>query len=209
MLESMVESGVKSTIKQGGIKVTKKMTQKELINLIGHEPVKRMSRLMNMRNLREATDIVAHNPSKENIWKALADCSDLEKSGGNVKSFIRSSVEMEDGYTDINGRALETMYRYARRYGLTSEENLALMRQGKAPFFPNDGGVAHLDHIIPVKYAPELKTLPANLRILSASENTSRQAAIDNHCRNKVRELIEKIGNDWKPGEVLQQELSR
>lgn len=81
VLESMVESGVKSTIKQGGIKVTKKMTQKELINLIGHEPVMRMSRLMNMRNLREATDIVAHNPSKENIWRALADCSELEKSG--------------------------------------------------------------------------------------------------------------------------------
>ena len=193
------------TIKTGGSKVIRTMAKEELENLVGSAPVRRMSSLLNMRNLSEAGDIVAHNPSKEKVWKAIADCADLEQSGGQVRYFIRSSAGSADAFTKVNGDSIEEMYRYARRYGLTTESNLARMRQGLAPVF-KDGSVAHLDHIIPVKYAPELKTLPANLRILSSAENTSRKAAIDNACRHRVKILQGNI--KWKPSPELSRELN-
>lgn len=193
-----------TALKKSAASVTRKMAKSELILLIGEQPVKRMSKLLNMRDLSAAEDLVAHNPSKEKIWQALADCSDIDQGGGRVKSFLSSSVDAEDAFTAVNGKAIETMYRYARKYGLTTQENLDRMRQGLAPIFPN-GSVANLDHIIPVKYAPELKALPANLRILSEAENKGRQAAVDNHCRNKAKELMENIG--WTPKKELNAEL--
>lgn len=206
LTEEVGKKAVRATIKEGGAQVTKKMTQKELISLVGSEPVERMSKLLDMRNIDTAVDIAAHNPSKEKIWKVMADCAELEKTGGNVRSYMASAIDASDGFIKVNGDSLYTMYRYARFNKLTTPENVELMSKGLAPRFV-DGQVAHLDHIIPVKYAPELKTLPANLRILKASENTSRQAAIDNHCKNKVKQLTEELGSVWKPNAELQEAL--
>ena len=200
--ENTVGNIAEKTIKTGGRLVVKKMTCSELVALIGEQPVIRMSRLLNARDLEAAGDLVAHNPNKEKIWQALADCADIDNMGGNVRSFVKSSTEVSDAFTEVNGRSIETMYRYARMNRLTTDENLARMRQGLAPVFEN-GEVAHLDHIIPVKYAPELKTLPANLRILKSSENTSRGAASDRHCKNKVKELTRLLGGKWSPNQEL------
>lgn len=200
------ETAVKKAIKTGASKVVRTMTKEELENLVGVEPVRRMSSLLNMRNINEAADLVAHNPSKEKIWKTLADCRDIEISGGSVRQFMRSSTELSDAFTEVNEQGLMEMYRYARACGLTSQKNLERMRQGLAPLFP-DNVIADLDHIIPVKYAPELKCMPANIRILPARTikigekmiegNRARGADIDNKCLNKARTLMKKI--NWRP----------
>lgn len=206
VVENTGKKAIQATIKSGGAQVTKKITKKELATLVGKEPVERISKLLDMRNIDTAVDIAAHNPSKEKIWRTMADCADLEKAGGDVRSYMASAVDTTDGFIKVNGDSLYTMYRYARYNKLTTPENVELMRKGLAPRF-DDGQVAHLDHIIPVKFAPELKTLPANLRILKASENTSRQAAVDTHCIRKVKQLNEELGDVWTPNAELRQVL--
>ena len=163
----------------------------------------RMSKLVS-ENFRGA-ELVAHNPNKPNIWKSLADCSKIEKAGGDVKSFIKSCTPVRNKLASMNAHGMESMYCYARRYGLTTPKNLKRMEQGLAPKFM-DGTVAHLDHIVQVKHAPELKTIPANLRILKPIENLTRNAGIDRHCRNKVK--VFQKNTLWEPNQSLQDAIN-
>lgn len=160
----------------------------------------RMKKLISTSNLKHGANLVAHNPNKMNIWKSLADCAQVEKRGGSAKAFIKSCTPSGNKLMEMNARGMETMYRYARRYNLLTPENLERMRKGLAPLFP-DGLPAHLDHLVQVKYAPELKTLPANLRILKPIENLSRNAGIDKHCINTAKNLMNACM--WRPGNDL------
>lgn len=197
------ESGKKTaerTVRAGMARGAARLSRADAIKALGSVPVERMGRLLGKEVLRSESMLVAHNPEKEQIWKALADCAEAEMKGIKAETLISASVMSKGELVKLNIRSMREMYRYARMYGLSTPSNMQRMHAGLAPVFP-DGNVAHLDHIVPVMYAPELKSIPANIRILSSTENVTRRATIDRHCINKIRELSRHT--DWKPSAGL------
>ena len=209
---SLIKAGGAAAVKAGGTAVAKagskagaQITAKAATRLApaklsaAEATTKHRMRKLVSENIRGA-ELVAHNPNKPNIWKSLADCFKIEKAGGDVKSFIKSCTPVRNKLASMNAHGMKSMYDDAKLFGLTTPKNLKLMKQGLAPKFM-DGTVAHLDHIVQVKHAPELKTIPANLRISKPIENLTRNASIDEHCINKVVLLQKNIA--WEPSQRL------
>lgn len=194
------KEATKRTVRAGTAKAAARMSRVDAAKTFGTVPVERMGRLLGKEVLTSESMLVAHNPEKEQIWKALADCAEVEMKGIKAETLINSSAMTSGELVKLNARSMREMHRYARMYGLATPANVERMKAGLAPVFP-DGCVAHLDHIVPVAYAPELKSIPANIRILKSTENVTRQATIDRHCVNKIRELSRHT--DWKPNAEL------
>jgi len=81
----------------------------------------------------------------------------------------------------------------AKSLGLFSDPaNLQKMCHGKAPIIqqgPYRGEPLEVDHIIPIKHAPELGSNLANLRLLPRSLNQARKATLDEAAQRLIQDL--------------------
>ncbi len=92
---------------------------------------------------------------------------------------------------------LEAQYRLGKIYGLYTEQNIALLKRGRAPIITRGkhiGEKAEVDHLIPFRSAPELEQSMANLTWMPASENRSKGAKFTNAARRRAEALREETG---------------
>ena len=92
---------------------------------------------------------------------------------------------------------LEAQYRLGKIYGLYTADNLKLLKRGRSPFITRgeyQGEKAEVDHLIPVKIAPELECSMANLGWLPKSVNRKKSAKFTNAAKRRVKRLQEEVG---------------
>ena len=94
---------------------------------------------------------------------------------------------------------LTAQYRLGRLYGLYTDENLELLRRGRAPVITkgeHQGQKAHVDHILPMSKYPELENSMANLRWMPAKLNMQKSDTVTNTAKRRARDLREEVGWD-------------
>lgn len=80
----------------------------------------------------------------------------------------------------------------AEELGATTPEDIAEMRRGQSPIVrrgPSSGDILSVDHIIPVKIAPELSNTVANLELMPLRLNKSKNDSIGDRQRSLARQL--------------------
>ena len=143
------------------------------------------------------------------VHKLLYHLYVVEKNGGNVERALERAllpgIKGEFYYSQslVKQRTMLN-YRAAKDLGLFDNgSNLEAMRRGIAPIIqrgPHAGDIVHVDHIIPLKHAPELGNNLANLRYLPESENLSRSASLDKDALT-LSEQMRKAG--WHPSSQI------
>lgn len=92
---------------------------------------------------------------------------------------------------------LTAQYRLGRIYGLYTEENLTLLRRGRAPTITkgeHSGQKAHVDHILPMSKYPELENSMANLRWIPAKLNMRKSDEVTNASKRRAKDLEKETG---------------
>lgn len=139
------------------------------------------------------------------VHKLLYHLHELEVSGGNVAKALGAALPQQAsvaaGYAPRFAKEqILATYQAAKDMGVFDDmTNLQKMRRGLSPTIlkgPATGQLVHVDHIIPLKYAPELGNNFANLRYSTASVNTARGAALDSDALNLSNRLQ---STGWKP----------
>jgi hypothetical protein len=139
------------------------------------------------------------------VHKLLCHLHELEASGGSVAKAVGAAlpqqVSVAAGYApQFAKEQILTTYKAAKDMGVFDDvANLQKMRRGLSPTIlkgPAAGQLVHVDHIIPLKHAPELGNNFANLRYSTASVNTARGAALDSDALNLSNRLQ---STGWKP----------
>jgi hypothetical protein len=139
------------------------------------------------------------------VHKLLYHLHGLDASGGSIANAVE--IALTPGVSAAYGYAphlakeqILATYHAAKDMGIfTDAANLEKMRRGMSPTIISGvdaGKLVHVDHIIPLKHAPELGNNFANLRYTTASENTARGAALDQDALT-LAQLLQSTG--WKP----------
>jgi hypothetical protein len=139
------------------------------------------------------------------VHKLLYHLHGLEASGGSIAKAVE--IALPPGASAAYGYAphlakeqILATYQTAKDMGIfTDVANLEKMRRGMSPTIINGvdaGKLVHVDHIIPLKHAPELGNNFANLRYTTASANTARGAALDQDALTLAHRLQ---STGWKP----------
>lgn len=132
------------------------------------------------------------------VHKLLYHLYDLERNGGNVARALDRAlvpgVKGEFYYSQqLSRNQILNNFKTAKEMGVFDDaSNIEKMRRGMAPTItrgPNVGKVVHVDHIIPLKHAPELGNNMANLRYLANSENLARNANLDLDAAKLISEM--------------------
>lgn len=119
------------------------------------------------------------------------------RRAGIVPSKTIDEAQKTTGDTRLHAEAVKEMllrnFEFAQRQSLFTDDNLALMKRGKAPLVVSGsyrGEPYEVDHIIPVKEFPQLGNELANLIYLPRTENREKSAEITQRALDLANRLI-------------------
>lgn len=137
----------------------------------------------------------------------------VEKRGGSVAEAVDMAllpgVKGEFYYSQsLTKRQLLDVFKSAKDWGIFEDAaNLDRMSRGRSPQIMRGSFAGHfvdVDHIIPIKHAPELGNTIANLRYLPDTQNSSRLATLDQEARRLIEDMA---AAGWKPSAELAAKL--
>mgnify|MGYP003289845729 CR=1 FL=1 len=158
---------------------------------------------------------IAHNPMKESMLKTLANLSNLEQNGVNVKAYLRKEFADMGAEGRLIADTLTRNLRYLKQNGWLTPENIARMEKGLNPIgYIKDavtGAIKEtfrldVDHIIPKSLEQLLKAHPGNLVFLPQIDNILKSNNLMRHVVQHVERFLQ-VKPDWRPSAELIQKL--
>jgi hypothetical protein len=130
------------------------------------------------------------------ILKIVAILYAAKTSGKNPVEIVNGAV-VQIGWQDtykgrLTAAAILQNLEILEELGSTTSEDIAEMRKGQSPIVrkgPSTGDIVSVDHLIPVRAAPELSNVIANLELLPLKLNQSKGDSIGPRQRDLAKQL--------------------
>ena len=148
-----------------------------------HAPTQRPPYELALANLSDPLKLATLGERQANprLKKILYWLDEARRAGVPPEKAVEGML-ITNGYTSDHGKLIKSSLlrnlSIADASGFFSGANRDLLRRGKAPLY-GSGEEAHVDHIIPLRLAPEIGNNLANLQLTPASTNLRKGARID------------------------------